>query len=216
MTFPSMCPRPLHLWRGLLHVLLTECSESQDHVGGLIQSALVECELGEAFETKKFEPRIMKKACEDQRFKQLFNFAVFGKKAFRDARGLLKELTEFCAFDREFSKIQWQKPLLWSRICTNLWRNRVLKTNQAWPSAVELLDLWQLPKVCSVSCPLVKHARGWPTMHSRVWSVMDLNVILPSTLVLRMSFVESFLASNWAKTSFTFYLDSFSKALGWL
>lgn len=86
----------------LVTQLLTECSESQDHVGGLIQSALVECELGEAFETKKFEPRIMKKACEDQRFKQLFNFAVFGKKAFRDARGLLKELTEFCAFDREF------------------------------------------------------------------------------------------------------------------
>ena len=84
----------------LTFLVNAELSECQQHVGSMIQAVLVEHKLGEIFEQTEIDQGMMKAACEDQRSKQLFNFAVFAKIALKDAKKFLKQLADFSSSDQ--------------------------------------------------------------------------------------------------------------------
>ena len=87
----------------LTFLVNTELSECQQHVGSLIQAVLVEHKLGEIFEqAAEIDQGMMRAACDDQRFKQLFNFAVFAKIALKDAKKVLKDLIDLSSSDQIF------------------------------------------------------------------------------------------------------------------
>ena len=88
----------------------TEFGNIKAYVMNLISAALTEFKLTEVNTSDAFEPSLVSKACQDNRFHQLYNMCLVGKNALVDSRAMLKNLSESCksSFANDCtSAVQW-------------------------------------------------------------------------------------------------------------
>lgn len=111
MTFLAQAKEHLlSIIKDIVNETNTEFGNIKAHVINLLSAALTEFKLTEVNTSDAFEPSLVSKACQDNRFHQLYTMCLVGKNALVDSRAMLKNLSESCksSFANDCtSAVQW-------------------------------------------------------------------------------------------------------------